>query len=119
MTKANKQSKRRAELGSLLTDAEADELLHAGSNQPGGMGPILVLNMLRQLAFRATNEVQQVHVDAAVCARSASSASPYHVPPSTLLLLLLLHHYQVRAVVFRSLNEQLDILTGTCNYSST
>ena len=116
---ANKQSKRRAELGSLLTDAEADELLHAGSNQPGGMGPILVLNMLRQLAFRATNEVQQVHVDAAVCARSASAASPYHVPPSTLLLLLLLHHYQVRAVVFRSLNEQLDILTGTCKYSST
>ena len=83
------------------------------------MGPILVLNMLRQLAFRATNEAQQVHVDAAVCARSASAASPYHVPPSTLLLLLLLHHYQVRAVVFRSLNEQLDILTGTCKYSST
>ena len=82
------------------------------------MGPILVLTMLRQLAFRATNEAQQVHVDAAVCARSASAASPYHVPPSTLLLLLL-HHYQVRAVVFRSLNEQLDILTGTCKYSST
>ena len=24
------------------------------------------------------------------------------------------HPYQVRAVVFRSLSEQLDILTGTC-----
>ena len=77
--KANKQSKRRAELGSLLTDAEADELLHAGSNQPGGMGPILVLNMLRQLAFRATDEAEGVHADAAVCARSASAASRYHV----------------------------------------
>tara|TARA_B100000795_G_scaffold30576_1_gene20142 strand:- start:1183 stop:1524 length:342 start_codon:yes stop_codon:yes gene_type:complete len=77
--KANKQSKRRAELGSLLTDVEADELLHAGSNQPGGMGPILVLSMLRQLAFRATDEAEGVHADAAVCARSASAASRYQV----------------------------------------
>mmetsp|Transcript_5063 Transcript_5063/g.9880 ORF Transcript_5063/g.9880 Transcript_5063/m.9880 type:complete len:394 (+) Transcript_5063:55-1236(+) len=55
--------KQRNELGALLTDAEAAELIHVGTNQSGGMAPITVLNHLRQLAFRASAELR---VDAAV-----------------------------------------------------
>ena len=72
-----RQRKQRFELGSLLSEAEADEVL---STADGGYAPILVLNRLRQLALRASSETR---VDA-----------------------------QIRAALFRQLNEQIDTLTG-------
>merc|ERR1712216_236011 len=55
--------KQRNELGALLTDAEAAELIDVGTNQSGGIAPIIVLNQLRKLAFRASAELR---TDAAV-----------------------------------------------------
>ena len=78
-----RRRQQRAELGALLTDAEADELLDSGSTHPGGLGPLLVMNRLRQLAFRAADETQGVRADAAL-----------------------------RAVIFRNLSEHIDTLTG-------
>ena len=42
-----RRGKQRAELGSLLTDAEADELLNVGTNQPGGKSWQLAAQVIR------------------------------------------------------------------------
>lgn len=58
-----RRNKQRAELGALLTDAQAEALMLTGGSQPGDVGPILVLNRLRQLSFQVAEELQ---ADAAV-----------------------------------------------------
>lgn len=55
------ENKRRFEIGHLLTEKNAQELLHTGQNEDQ-CGPILVLNNLRKLAYNASKTPTSSHL---------------------------------------------------------
>ena len=56
-TPERRRQKQRSEMGALLLDSEINEVVDGPISDSNLTGPILVLNRLRQLAFRASKEV--------------------------------------------------------------